>query len=179
MHHSLEFTLNSSVLNPCLFRGHTCFQFTHSISARVEISMRPLAQKNMKNQHSLRRGLMMTELIVAATLLITALSLVVTLSFRTGKLWQDSRHYKLAVEELTNQLERLTILDEAELDAALDELAVSEKMQTMLPRPRLSGTKLADENGTRVVLNIQWDRVGKAKPLTLVGWLVPAKEEQP
>lgn len=135
--------------------------------------------KNMKNKHSPRRGLVMTELVVAATLLITALSLVVTLSFRTGKLWQDSRHYKLAVEELTNQLERLTILDEAELDAALAEPAVSDAIQTALPNPRLSGTKVSDENGTRVVLEIQWDRIGKAEPLTLVGWIRPPTEEVP
>ncbi|MDZ4659201.1 MAG: hypothetical protein SH868_16640 [Bythopirellula sp.] len=122
---------------------------------------------------------MMTELIVAATLLMTALSLVVTLSFRTGKLWQESRHYKLAVEELTNQLERLTILDETELDAALGELAVSEKMQTALPNPRLSGTKIVDADVTRVMLEIEWDRVGKSEPLTLVGWLAPTVEEQP
>ena len=125
-----------------------------------------------------RRGLMITELIVAATLLITALSLVVTLSFRTGKLWQDSRHYKLAVEELTNQLERLTVLDETELDAALAELETSETIQSALPNPRLSGTKLSDENGPRVILEIQWDRIGQAEPLTLVGWLVPTREDQ-
>ncbi len=138
-----------------------------------------IALKNLKTCRNSRHGLMMTELIVAATLLITALSLVVTLSFRTGKLWQDSRHYKLAVEELTNQLERLTILDETELDAALTEVAVSEAIQTVLPNVRLSGIKVSDDNGTRVVLEIQWDRVGKAEPLALVGWLAPATEEVP
>jgi hypothetical protein len=121
----------------------------------------------------------MTEMVVAATLLITALSLVVTLSFRTGKLWQDSRHYRLAVEELTNQVERLTILDETKLDEELVDLAVSEAITTALPNPRLTGTKIDDEHGTRVALSLQWDRAGRPEPLTLVGWLATPAEEQP
>ncbi len=129
-----------------------------------------------------RHGLGMTELIVAATLLITALSLLVTLSFRTGKLWQDSRHYQLAVQELTNQQERLTSLDETALDTALTELVVSAAMQNALPNPRLTGKKISDDDGTRVLLEINWDRLGTAHPLSLVGWIAPpaeAAEETP
>jgi hypothetical protein len=124
-----------------------------------------------------RRGLLMTELIVAAVLLITSLSLLVTLSFRTGKLWQDSRHYALAVNELTNQLERLTALEAAEIDTQLSELSPSAAVQSALPNPRLNGTKLADEFGTRVRLEIEWDRPGDAKPVTLTAWVSPPTEE--
>jgi hypothetical protein len=119
----------------------------------------------------------MTELIVAAVLLITSLSLLVTLSFRTGKLWQDSRHYTLAVNELTNQLERLTALDADEIDEQLAELRPSPAIQTALPNPRLVGTKLTDEYGSRILLEIEWNRLGNAKPVTLTAWVVPPTEE--
>lgn len=120
-----------------------------------------------------RHGLLMTELIVAAILLITSLSLLVTLSFRTGKLWQDSRHYTLAVNELTNQLERLTTLDEAEIDEQLAALQPSAAIQDALPNPHLSGKKISDEYGTRVMVEITWDRLGNAKPVLLTAWLAP------
>lgn len=126
-----------------------------------------------------RRGLMMTELIVAATLLIAALTLISTLSFRTGKLWQDSRHYRLASEELGNQLERLTVLDESELDAELANLEASPAAQAALQNPRLVGEKIVDSDGTRIKLSINWDRAAKAAPLVLIGWLTPTGEVEP
>ena len=72
-----------------------------------------------------RRGYTMTDLVVAATLLVGIMSFVAPLAVRSGRLWQDSRHYRLALDELSNQLERLTSLDEGERDAALAELSVS------------------------------------------------------
>lgn len=136
---------------------------------------------NYRLRHSLyrstRRGLLMTELIVAATLLITSLSLLVTLSFRTGKLWQDSRHYALAVNELTNQLERLTALDAAEIGDQLARLRPSTEIQSALPNPFLKGEQVEDEFGTRVVLEIEWDRPGNAKPVKLTAWVAPAEQE--
>ena len=93
------------------------------------IGMRYRTRKQMLRSN--RRGLLMTELIVAAVLLITSLSLLTTLSIRTGKLWQDSRHYALAVDELTNQLERLTSLDVAGLDEQLLKLTPSPAIQNV------------------------------------------------
>lgn len=127
--------------------------------------------------YATRCGSAITELIVAATLLITGLSLLGTVAFRTGKLWQDTRHYQLAMDELTNQLERLTSLDEVEIDEQLAELTVSTTVEDILPSAKLSGRKLSDGNGTRVLLEIEWDRLGNSEPLTLVGWISP-KEDQ-
>lgn len=124
-----------------------------------------------------RHGLLMTELIVAAILLIASLSLLVSLSFRTGKLWQDTQHYALAVNELTNQLERLTIVDAAEIDEQLADLRPSESAQAALPNPRLSAVKLVDEFGTRIKMEITWDRPGHAKPVALTAWIAPPTEE--
>ena len=131
-----------------------------------------------KRNSETRRGSATIELIVAATLLITGLSLLGTVAFRTGKLWQDTRHYQLAMDELTNQLERLTSLDESEIDEQLAELTVSTAVQDDLPFAKLSGRKFSDENGTRVLLEIEWDRLGSSEPLTLVGWISPT-EDQP
>ena len=121
-----------------------------------------------------RRGLLITELIVAAGLLVAILSVVMPLAVRSGRLWQDSRHYRLATDELTNQLEVLTSFDESELSTAISNLNISAPLQDTLPNPELSAKVVADENGTRVVLRLTWDRIGnKSTPVILVGWVSP------
>ncbi len=120
-----------------------------------------------------RRGYAMTELVVAATLLVGILSFVAPLAVRSGRLWQDSRHYRLALDELSNQLERLTSLDQDQRDAALAELSVSPQVSARLPNPVIEGLKMNDGDGARLVLQLQWDRVGSAKPVTLVAWIDP------
>ena len=120
-----------------------------------------------------RRGFTMTELVVAATLMVAMLSLVAPLAVRSGRLWQDSRYYRLAVEELTNQLELLTSLDEVERTAAIAELSPSSQVSAALPNPVLSAETLTDEDGTRLVMRLAWDRLGDNTAVTLVGWVDP------
>lgn len=129
---------------------------------------------------AIRRGYAMTDLVVAATLLVGIISFVAPLAVRSGRLWQDSRHYRLALDELSNQLERLTNMDEARRKAALAELSVSSQVRDRLPNPVLHGRSIDDSDGARLVLQLQWDRVGPAKPLTLVAWIdpLPGAEEE-
>jgi len=127
-----------------------------------------------------RSGLMVTELIVAATLLVVLVSVVGSLTVQTGRLWRDARHYRLAIDELSNQLERLTALDAVELKAAIAQLSPSPQIRSALPNPVLSVESLADQHGSRLVLHLSWDRLGKQVPLTLVGWVdAPQSTEEP
>jgi Tfp pilus assembly protein FimT len=127
---------------------------------------------------SARRGFSVIELIVAAALLISVLSLVAPLAVRSGRLQQDSRHYQLALDELSNQLEQLTSLDAAALETALAELTPSPTVRDVLPNPVLSARMVAAADGRRLVLHLQWDHVGPAEPLTLIAWLNPPEETQ-
>ncbi len=120
-----------------------------------------------------RGGFTITELIVAATLLVVLMSVVGSLTVSSGRLWQDSRHYRLAIDELSNQLDRLTALDEDDLEVALVELAPSSQISSVLSNPILTAESISDENGTRLVLQLAWDRLGKKTPVTLVGWVNP------
>ena len=113
----------------------------------------------------------MIELVVAATLLVTVLSVATNLTVRSGRLWQDSRHYRLALDELTNQLERLTALPSDQRSEALTQLAPSAELAAALPHPEFTADTLDDELGTRLILRLNWDRQGKSKPVTLVGWI--------
>lgn len=137
----------------------------------------PQILKTKPQKRNFRSGYTMTDLVVGATLLIGLMSFVAPLSVRTGRLWQDSRHYRLALDELSNQLELLTRLDETERVAALENLSVSPQVSSRLPNPVLHAKTIEDEDGTRLVLQLQWDRIGPAGPVTLVAWIDPMSSE--
>ncbi|MCA9160487.1 MAG: hypothetical protein KDA72_19285, partial [Planctomycetales bacterium] len=64
----------------------------------------------MNRQSHHRRGSMLTELMVAAGLLATAMGLVATCAVADQRLQRMQREHRLAVDELSNQLERLLAL---------------------------------------------------------------------
>ena len=123
-----------------------------------------------------RRGSTLTELIVAGTLLIAGLGLFSRGTFGLGYVRQDTRHYQLALDELANQLERLTALDVASRQAALTELQPSESILASVPGMRMTGEMLNDQDGERIVLTANWDRKGPAQPLSLVSWIHPVAQ---
>lgn len=84
--------------------------------------------------------------------------------------------------ELNNQLESITLLTKAEARAALSNLTPSATCENSLRAPRLQGELREDSLGTRVALQLNWDKRHKGKPLELSGWLQesdpsPAKTE--
>jgi len=117
------------------------------------------------------RGFTVTELVVAAGLLVVVLSVVTSLTVSSGRLRQDSRHYRLAVDELSNQLEWLITIDEARRAEAIESLSPSPQARDMLPNPVLSAERLSDKHGNRIALHLAWDRLGKSTPVTLIGWI--------
>jgi hypothetical protein len=118
-----------------------------------------------------RRGLTATELIVAATLLVGVISLIAPLTVRIGRIWQDARQFRLATNELSNQLELLTGQSTEQRNVSLLELQPSPELHEALPGARLTGETIGDEDGLRIALTIEWDRAPGSKTLTLVGWV--------
>ena len=117
----------------------------------------------------------MVELLVSATLLITLVSIVVPLSVRAGRLWQEARSYRLAVNELSNQLEDLTLLGDQEREQALAKWQPVEGLLLALPDARLTGEVLDDEDGKRLRLSLEWRRSVGSPPLCMIGWIHPEK----
>jgi hypothetical protein len=77
----------------------------------------------------------------------------------------------LALDELSNQLDRLSVLDADQRQAALAELAPSQEVRDALHDAKLSGRIVQDEDGTRLILKLDWERPGAPAPLELVHWL--------
>jgi hypothetical protein len=118
-----------------------------------------------------RRGISLTEVMVAATLVLSIIGLATPLTVRVGRVWQSTRQYRLALHELANQMELLTAHELVDCKAALSNLEPSAVALESLPGARLQGDIVCDQDGTRLVLQLDWDRGVESVPLSLVGWL--------
>lgn len=113
----------------------------------------------------------MIECMVAAMILVTVISFVASLTFRIGLVWKDTAHHRVAINELSNQLERLTLLSPEEVVAALEELRPTQFASRTLREPELTGQWIEDDWGGRVVLRLNWHRQHEGKPVEMVAWL--------
>ena len=121
-----------------------------------------------------RRGTTITELVVACTLLGSLMLFIVPSAIRIGRLQQAIRHDRIAMDEVTNQLERLTQLPLDQLQQEIDTLTPSEFAVSGLPRPRLSGTLQDSQDGHQLTLEISWDSPGRSvAPLRMATWIYP------
>ena len=115
------------------------------------------------------------ELIVAMSLLTGLIGAATTLVFRHGRLLASYRDYQCALDELTNQLDRLTALPPTDIDAALRELKPSEFAAERLPGAELRAEVESIDFGRRVTLSLTWDEPRRSEaPVRLAAWLVPA-----
>jgi len=121
-----------------------------------------------------RLGTSALEVVVAFTLLSTVLALSTPLVVAHGRLIKAQRDYRLALDELSNQLDRLTDLPESDLPKALVELVPSPLTASRLPGATLRGQLTDSELGKRVTLEIWWDEPNRqAAPLRLTAWVLP------
>lgn len=118
-----------------------------------------------------RRGVTTIELVVSAMLLMAVMTFVTTLCFRINLVWKDIGHHRVAVGELSNQLESLQRMTPAEAQAAVESLEPSLLCRRTLRDPELEGELIADELGNRIVLQINWARRNPGQPIELAAWL--------
>lgn len=140
----------------------------HLLSARRPL---PLIRRQ-------RAGVTLTETLVAATLLVTALSVVTQMAARCGRLRQDGELHQVALEELSNQLDRLLAMADDPDGDALRDLTLSAAAARRLPGAQLRATQVDDAQGRRLLLELSWDRGVGATPLSLVAWLPATLQEE-
>lgn len=114
---------------------------------------------------------MLTELIVAAGLVAATMGLVATCAVAGQRLQRMQREHTLAVDELSNQLERFIALPASELDSSLQQLEPSDWVAQRLPELKIDAQRHTDELGDRIELQLQWKRAGNPPPLVAVAWL--------
>jgi hypothetical protein len=120
----------------------------------------------------LRGGTGSLDTLVAFTLLVTVLSVATPLVVRHTRLLKSQRDYRLALDELSNQMDRLTALSADELPNALNELTPSSFLAERIPGSRLSGELQAAETGFRLKLRLSWDESQQNPPVSLAAWVI-------
>src|ERR1041385_154336 len=103
-----------------------------------------------------RRGTGSLDLLVSFTLLMTAMSVATPLIVRHERMVKSHRNYRLALDELSNQMDRLTALQSDKLSQAVKQISPSSFISERLPGARLSGELQHADFGTRVKLTIFW-----------------------
>lgn len=133
-------------------------------------------RRHQTTRHRVRGGFTIIEVLVTAGLLTVVMSFVSSMVFRINNVWRDTGHQRAAMNELSNQLERLTLMTPDEVSAAIDSLQPSDTVSRTLADPKFSGELIEDDWGHRIVLKLDWQRPYPGKPVQLVGWLPPVSE---
>ena len=136
-----------------------------------------------------RTGTTAFEVIVSFSLLSSVLAFATPLVVRHTRLLASQRHYRLALDELSNQLERLSALQAEERSVALEKTVPSDFAAEHLPGAELRGELAESDFGQRVTLRLTWDEPQRSgAPLSLTAWMSsepkaaagpPAGREQP
>jgi hypothetical protein len=114
------------------------------------------------------------EVIVACTLMSSVLTVFTPLVVKHRRLLAAQRDYRLALDEVSNQLERLVALSEDDLPAALAQLKPSEFAAARLPGAELRGELSNIDFGQRLKLELTWDEPQRReRPVSLAAWLSP------
>ena len=122
---------------------------------------------------------------MALTLFMTALMVTTPLIARHGRLLIDQRRYRIALDAVSNQLDRLSALPAEELARAVEQLKVDEWTSARLPCAELHGHVAPADIGQRVTLELSYgaapnqsvgkngEAVAKRKTVTLEIWITP------
>jgi hypothetical protein len=125
-------------------------------------------------RHRQRLGIGLLDSFVSFTLLVTLISFATPLLVRHAHVLKSHRNYRLALDELSNQLDRLANVPFDRLPMAIDELAPSAFVVQRLAGAKLEGELTSAEVGTRVTLKLSWNEPGRNKhPVSLAAWLMP------
>ena len=133
--------------------------------------MQKLSSKRFMPIAYRRSGSTVAEVMVAAVLLATMVSFAATVIVRSGRIWKQTRHAQLCMDELSNQWERLISLNDARRADAIASLAPSDELKSALPDAKLVSETVEDDDGVRLILSLHWQPYPGAKPTRLVGWI--------
>lgn len=120
----------------------------------------------------------MSEVLVAASLVACLAAIVAPLAFRMQRVHLDAVRYRIAVDELRNQADRLTAMSDEARRTAVDAAELSEFAKSKLPDAELTFQSIDDSDGAILMLALLWDRGGEAVPPRLVVWLPRSKNLQ-
>lgn len=126
-----------------------------------------------RRRQQTRLGFATTELVIAASLLITGIALIGPMLRSANQLSNDSKVQAMVIDELSSQIERLSQLDDEQRRTAIKSLTLPDHLAARLSSAEMKASEIADDDGRRLIVSIQWSRIGDPPPIVLVGWISP------
>ena len=127
---------------------------------------------------SRRRGFASMEILVSALIICATATAVTSLLFKCGMVWRDVSQRRVAVHELSAQLEELTLMESDSVAEKIEQLKPSTICSQRLHDAKLTGVLVEDKLGVRIELSINWKRAVESKPIVLCGWLIESEESE-
>jgi len=118
-----------------------------------------------------RRGFTVPEIMVGGVLMMTAAGIVGPLFVAANQATKKMERWRLASEELSNQMERLSILDEDSLALHLKDLEISEAMQETLRGFFIDGEFINRGSLQCIRLVIHRSDSKEGRKLEMIGWI--------
>ena len=125
-----------------------------------------------------RRGFTTMEILVSVVIICATATVVTSLLFKCGMVWRDVSQYRVAVHELSAQLEELTLMEADSVAERIEQLKPSAICSQRLPNTQLTGALVEDNLGVRIELSINWKRVVESKPVVLCGWSIEPEDSE-
>ena len=126
-----------------------------------------------------RRGVSLLELLIATSLLITTMTISGRFVAASQRIWQQTRHARLALEELTNRIDLLRTVPRDALAEELRQLTPSSWIAEILADPALEGETITDELGARIRHTLRWNTGTETTSRQLIAWLDGTNRQDP
>ena len=117
-----------------------------------------------------RRATTVLEVMVSLSMLMAALTVSLPLVLHHGRLLIEQRNYRLALDEVSNHLDRLSATSSDELPLAIQHLVVSPFTAEKLRDATLTSELKPADAGQQLVVTLTWKSLGEQK-VTLAAWL--------
>lgn len=124
-----------------------------------------------------RGGVSSIEFLVSFSVMVTVMTFATSMTLNISRVWRDIEHQRLAVCELSNQLEEITQLSGEDLIQRVDQIELSEFCNQGLDEPRISAKISSDVLGQRIDLELAWKRHPVEKKVRLSGWAIDEQEK--
>ena len=121
-----------------------------------------------------RTGTSSLELLISFTLLASVIAFATPLTVKHSRLLAVQRNYRFALDELSNQMDRLALLSGADLREAAAVIEPSDFAAARLPGVEIRGRVESIDVGQRLTLSLSWDDQPRSvPPVSITAWIVP------
>ena len=124
-----------------------------------------------------RGGVSSIEFLVSFSVMATVMTVATTMTLNISRVWRDIEHQRLAVCELSNQLEEMTLLSGEDLIERVGQIEPSEFCKQGLDEPRIAAQLSSDVLGQRIDLELAWKRHPVEKKVRLSGWAMGEEDK--